>query len=177
MIMLKLITIIILIMGATAEAQNPKPSVAQQVKAPAGPFPTPNAAQPKGSPSSAENLQAPAPFSLAQIPHQANEIRRDPFRLPEYLINKFKFVPAMGATRIDDSVDPVRRWPLNTYGLIGIIWDVKTPKALIMDQQRKVHMVRVRDKIGNAGGIITSIQEGSMVVIQDKIPEVMRLKK
>ena len=83
----------------------------------------------------------------------------------------------MEAARIDDAVDPIKRWPLNTYGLIGIIWDVKNPKALIMDQQRKVHMVRVRDRIGNAGGVITSIQEGSIVVMQDKIPEVMRLKK
>lgn len=109
-----------------------------------------------------------------------NEIKRDPFRLPEYLINKFKRAKITATPEgapIDDSVEPIRRWPLRSYTLIGIIWDVKNPKALIADMQRKVHLVRIHDKIGNIGGIITDIREGSIIVIQDKVSEVLQLKK
>ncbi len=114
----------------------------------------------------------------------ANEIKRDPFRLPDYLAQKLRKAsePLLSAfadsrNRIDDSIDPIRRWALSTYLLVGIIWDVKNPKALVADQQRKVHLVHVNDKIGNQGGTITSIREGSIVVFQDKTPQVISLKK
>ncbi len=122
-----------------------------------------------------------APTSKNASPRAGNnDFKRDPFRLPEYLINKLiaAAAPVIDTTpRIDDSVEPIRRWPLATYVLIGIIWDVKNPKALVADQQRKVHLVRLNDKIGNQGGYVASIREGTIMVMIGKYQEVLKLKK
>ena len=109
-----------------------------------------------------------------------SDFKRDPFRLPEYLIKKLvaAAAPIIDTTlKIDDSVEPIRRWPLATYTLIGIIWDVKNPKALVADQQHKVHLIRLNDKIGNQGAYVTNIREGSIMVLNGKSPEVLKLKK
>ncbi|MFZ3228727.1 MAG: pilus assembly protein PilP [Pseudobdellovibrio sp.] len=106
--------------------------------------------------------------------------RRDPFSLPIYIINKLKMLsapPPPVANRIDDTIEPLRRWALVSYNLIGVIWDVKNPKALVRDQQGHVHLIKIKDRIGYDNGIVTDIREGSITVIEDKTPQVMRLKK
>lgn len=103
---------------------------------------------------------------------------RDPFRLPEGLIIKLRQKNAMnGPGGIDPSVEPIRRFPLASYNLVGIIWDVKKPKAMFMDRLKSIHMVQVNDFIGNAKGVIVSIQSGAVTVLEGKIPQIIKLKK
>ncbi|MBC7466882.1 MAG: pilus assembly protein PilP [Bdellovibrio sp.] len=104
--------------------------------------------------------------------------RRDPFTLPLYIINKLK-AKDIGppVSRVDDSVEPIRRWPLVSYTLVGIIWDVKNAKALIRDQANHVHILKVRDRIGYDKGVITDIREGSVTVLENEIPQVLKLRK
>lgn len=103
---------------------------------------------------------------------------RDPFRLPEELIIKIRQKNAMSTVGgIDPAVDPIRRFPLASYQLVGIIWDVKRPKAMFLDRVNNIHMVQVNDFIGNARGVVTSIQNGSVTVLEGKIPQIIKLKK
>lgn len=103
---------------------------------------------------------------------------RDPFRLPEELIIKIRQKNAQTNTgTIDPGVDAIRRFPLASYQLVGIIWEVKRPKAMFMDRLNKIHMVQVNDFIGNAQGVVTSIQSGSVTVLEGKIPQIIKLKK
>lgn len=109
-----------------------------------------------------------------------NLSQRDPFKLPEYIIIKIrqKMALSLGPLTADDSaMDPVRRWPLGSYQLVGIIWDVKKPKAMFQDRMNSIHVLVINDFIGNARGIITRIQNGSVTVLEGKIPQVIRLKK
>lgn len=134
----------------------------------------------KNTPSPVQKADLPStPESVNPSAEKNNDFKRDPFRLPEYLIRKIMAVaaPIVDPDRIDDTVEPIVRWPIVNYTLIGIIWDVKSPKALVADLQRKVHLIRLNDKIGNQGGYVTSIREGSIVVLIGKIPEVLKLKK
>ena len=78
---------------------------------------------------------------------------------------------------MDASVEPIRRFPLASYQLVGIIWDVKKPKAMFIDRLNNIHMLRENDFIGNAKGVITSIQSGSVTVLEGKIPQIIKLKK
>ena len=170
---------------------NPANSSPPQIPAPAAPLPpngilpgstlpsvvTPPVATPPSLPPNAITETKSRPSGLGDQPAGSEDFKRDPFRLPEYILNRLKVVPVVDAGRIDDMVEPLRRWPLSSYSLIGIIWDVKNPKALVLDFQKKVHVVRIRDKIANRGGVITSIGEGSMTVMQEKLPQVLRLKK
>lgn len=103
---------------------------------------------------------------------------RDPFRLPEELIIKLRQKNAMNtAGGIDPSIEAIRRFPLASYQLVGIIWDVKRPKAMFMDRLNGIHMVQVNDFIGNAKGVIVSIQSGAVTVLEGKIPQIIKLKK
>ncbi len=107
--------------------------------------------------------------------------KRDPFRIPEYLLIKIRQQQAVtGAptvVSIDDNVEATRRWPLATYKLVGIIWDVKKPKAMFIDEKNSIHLMKVNDFIGNAKGVITNIKNGSVTVQEGKIPQVIKLNK
>jgi Tfp pilus assembly protein PilP len=163
--------------GATPTAKINQVPAKQAVPAVTNQLPTSKPAVPAvtGAPLAAtpppENEQALTSQSIG---------RRDPFTLPLYLINKMRALNtpiASPSSRIDDSVDPIRRWPLVSYTLVGIIWGVKNSKALIKDQQQKVHIAKVKDRIGYDNGVITDIREGSVTVLENNVPVVLRLKK
>lgn len=104
---------------------------------------------------------------------------RDPFKMPEYLLIKIrqKMAAPKPQNVIDETVEPIRRWPLASYVLVGIMWDVNHPKAMFQDKANNIHMLRVNDFIGSNKGIVTRIESGSVTVIEGKIPQVIRLKK
>lgn len=150
---------------------------------------------PTGAPGSSKKTTVPtAPYSptspakgsiqsgLGANVFGDDSIRRDPFRLPQYLINKLTFRPpapiaAIDQQAIDDRVEPIRRWNTKEYTLVGIIWEVKNPKALLRDVQSRVHVIRINDKVGNQEGVVTSIREGAITVSEKDDPVVLRLKK
>ncbi len=106
--------------------------------------------------------------------------QRDPFRLPQYLINRIKeksIVARTDSATVDDSIDPVRRWPVGTYQLVGIISDVKRPKAMFLDKQNSIHMLQVNDRIGNGGGVLREIGSGEVTVVENKTPIRLKLTK
>ena len=127
------------------------------------------------------NTSASVPTSnFRQKTDFENLSQRDPFKLPEYIIIKIrqKLASSLGPVTADDAgIDPVRRWPLGSYQLVGIIWDVKKPKAMFQDRMNSIHVLLINDFIGNARGVITRIQNGSVTVLEGKIPQVIRLKK
>ena len=139
----------------------------------------PPAATPQINLPNSTNVQS-APISELEK-KSLNSFKRDPFRLPKYLIDKLTYKPSPIAVvdqqAIDDRVEPVKRWPAKEYLLVGIIWEVKNPKALIKDLQGRVHVVKLRDRLGNKEGIVTAIKEGAITVTEKKVPLVLRLKK
>lgn len=106
----------------------------------------------------------------------ANRVKA-PFMLPNHIYIKLKRKQgdAEGEGFVDESVEPQRRWSLRNYNLVGIIWNVSRPKAMITDKNGFLHMFYVGDKIGNNEGQITAIHNGE-VVIREKGGEIrMRL--
>ncbi len=61
---------------------------------------------------------------------------------------------------------PLQRFDLTRLKLIGIIWDVKRPRAMINDPEGKVHVVGPNTKIGVRNGYIAVIREGEIVVVE-----------
>lgn len=103
---------------------------------------------------------------------------RDPFRKPIYILElEEKSLKPQKAeeVRIDDKIEAIRRWPLRDYRLVGVIWDVKNPKAMIVDPSNTMHLLKRNYRIGDKDGIISAISEGTITVIQDNIPVVMDL--
>lgn len=143
--------------------------------------PTQNPPQvPAGQPTTPPAVTQPI-LSPAAEQKNTGSFKRDPFRLPKYLIDKLTYKPPpvviVDDQAIDDRAEPIRRWPAKEYLLVGIIWEVKNPKGLVKDLQGRVHVVKLRDRLGNKEGIITAIKEGAITITEKKVPFVLRLKK
>ena len=103
---------------------------------------------------------------------------RDPFRKPLYILEleeKNLKPQKTESNRIDDKIEAIRRWPLRDYRLVGVIWDVRNPKAMIVDPSNTMHLLKRNYRIGDKDGIISTISEGSITVIQDNVPVVMSI--
>ena len=85
--------------------------------------------------------------------------RRDPF-FPPVLDQP---VP-MGARH--GPLVGLQKFDLSALKLIGIVWDVKRPRAMISDPLGKVHVVGPNAKIGLRNGYIAVIREGEIVVVE-----------
>ncbi len=62
---------------------------------------------------------------------------------------------------------PIRRYPLNSFRLAGIIWIGNEPKAMIVDPETNTYFLGVGDKIGNKDGEILEVRE-SGILVQEK---------
>lgn len=62
---------------------------------------------------------------------------------------------------------PIRRYPLNSFRLAGIIWIGDEPKAMIVDPEANTYFLGVGDKIGNKDGEILEVRERG-ILVQEK---------
>lgn len=118
--------------------------------------------------------QSPQPSQAAAIANDQRLGERDPFLPPKYIRD-------MELTKLEDIIDKkmeaIRRWPLSEYKLKGIIWDVKNPKAMIVDKVNTLHLVKKNYRIGNREGVISEIGDSEIVVVQKGIPTVIQIDK
>ena len=63
----------------------------------------------------------------------------------------------------------VTSYSLDQLRLIGVMWGVRVPKAMVMDPSRKVHIIKQKGKIGTNSGYIAKIREGEIVVVEPYI--------
>ncbi|MBX3021503.1 MAG: pilus assembly protein PilP [Bdellovibrionales bacterium] len=85
--------------------------------------------------------------------------RRDPFQAyAEYVP-----VDIEGPPR---AMSPAQRWELEQLKLIGIMWDIKDPKAMFLDPEEEVMILGRDESIGNRNGYIATIREGEVVVVE-----------
>ena len=98
-----------------------------------------------------KNLAAPP-----TPPSALKETGRDPFR-PMTLRTK-----AQARTR--ENLSPLERFDLSQLKLVGIIWDIKEPRALVEDSAGLGYVVKVGTPIGNNDGTIKAIRRNEVVV-------------
>ncbi|MGE3760020.1 MAG: pilus assembly protein PilP [Pseudobdellovibrionaceae bacterium] len=84
--------------------------------------------------------------------------RRDPF------MPYAEFQPAdEGPAR---ALTPAQRFSLEELRLVGVMWDIKEPKAMFMDPEAEVLVLGRDESIGNRNGYIAAIREGEVVVVE-----------
>ncbi len=62
---------------------------------------------------------------------------------------------------------PIRRYPLASFRLAGIIWIGNEPKAMIVDPEANTYFLGVGDKIGNKDGEILEVRDRG-ILVQEK---------
>jgi type IV pilus assembly protein PilP len=85
--------------------------------------------------------------------------RRDPFQAYA------EYVPPED-TGPPRALSPAQRWDLEQLKLVGIMWDIKDPKAMFLDPEEEVMILGRDESIGNRNGYIAAIREGEVVVVE-----------
>ena len=85
--------------------------------------------------------------------------RRDPFVQP---LDEMPVVPGDP----QGPVLPLQRFDLTELRLVGILWDVRNPRAMIRDPEGQTHVVGVNAKLGQRHGYVASIREGEIIVVE-----------
>lgn len=90
--------------------------------------------------------------------------RRDPFR--PYGYKELQPIPMDAVTGIPVLAEPLQGFDLQDLRIIGIIWEVNNPKAMVRDPKNVLHMIKKDSKIGRNNGFVAAIREGEVVVIE-----------
>lgn len=154
-----------------AQDSTPPAAEAQVDEAQAGEAPpaaTPSASAPAAPPAESDEPPAEKGSGLAELegflePFIYDMVnRRDPFTaFAEY-------VPSNGPGEEGPArpLSPAQRFALEELRLVGIMWDVREPKAMFMDPEKEVLMLGRDESIGNKNGYIAAIREGEVVVVE-----------
>lgn len=87
-----------------------------------------------------------------------SEQRRDPFATYKD--------PTFSSDGSGAQLGPLQQFNLDELELLGIMWDIRDPKAMFVDPAKKVHIVRRDEGIGKRNGYIAAIREGEVVVVE-----------
>jgi Tfp pilus assembly protein PilP len=81
---------------------------------------------------------------------------RDPFR-PPTMRTKVN-------TRARENLSPLERFDLAQLKVVGIVWDIKEPRAMVEDSTGLGYVVKVGTPIGNNDGTVKAIRRNQIVV-------------
>ncbi len=87
--------------------------------------------------------------------------KRDPFK-------PFRLIRPSGKEKTEIPLEPLQRWEVDRLQIVGILWDVKTPRAMVKDPDGAVYTVVKNSKIGRNEGFVAAIREGEIVVVETK---------
>lgn len=90
-----------------------------------------------------------------------------------------------GASVKQGSLEPLQRWDLDRLQVVGILWEVKRPRAMLRDPDGAVYTIVKSSRVGRNEGIVTAIREGEVVIVEtlyidgapQKEPRVLEFKK
>lgn len=111
-----------------------------------------------------ENLPQSVPRTKKLEPHGM----RDPFR-PMTLQTRV-------VSRRRANLSPLERFELSQLKLVGIVWDIKEPRAMVEDSRGLGYTIKVGTAIGNNGGKVKAIQR-NQIVIEETLVDVAGAQK
>jgi Tfp pilus assembly protein PilP len=89
-------------------------------------------------------------------PVKSKELNRDPFR-PMTLRTKVSKAPR-------ENLSPLERYELSQLKLVGIVWDIKEPRAMVEDSGGLGYVIKVGTPIGSNDGKVKAIHRNEVVV-------------
>lgn len=106
----------------------------------------------------------PALEGFVEDNNYAPQDKRDPF-FPFLMLQKIKIVNE----KEQEVLEPLQQFALNELKVIGIIWDVGKPKALVVDPKGKSHIISESAKLGKDFGYVAAIREGEVIIIEEQL--------
>lgn len=62
--------------------------------------------------------------------------------------------------------DPLQAYTLAEYRLVGILWDVREPRAMVQTPEGRVYTIRRKIRLGREGAVVAAIRESEIVVVE-----------
>jgi len=106
-----------------------------------------------------ERVDLNTPIKAAEpkiVPRTLKDDSRDPFR-PATLRKKV-------ATRPRENLSPLERFELNQLKIVGIVWDMKEPRAMVEDSAGLGYTIKVGAPIGANDGVVKAIRRNEIIV-------------
>jgi type IV pilus assembly protein PilP len=129
----------------------------------------PGTPQASASPSPATPAESPASTEVAKPSDLLNGIIEDYTYAPQG--KRDPFAPFEGGEVGADAATlgplfPLQKYDLDQLKLVGIIWEVKKPKAMVVDPTGNSHVVGINDRIGRNNGYVARIRQGEIVIVE-----------
>lgn len=83
--------------------------------------------------------------------------KRDPFK-------PFIKEPKEREASISETTPPIKRFPLDEYRIVGIVWVDNEPRAMVVDPEKNTYFLGRSDEIGNRNGVILEVSENGLLV-------------
>ena len=90
--------------------------------------------------------------------------KRDPFK-------PFIKTPKEREVVITATTPPIKRFPLEEYRIVGIVWVDNEPKAMVVDPEKNTYFLGKEDEIGNKNGVIIDVNENGLLVSEKRFFE------
>lgn len=94
--------------------------------------------------------------------------RKDPFIAAP---PPFDIPQSLGEDGVNMSAPVLERYPVTEYSVVATLLGDQYPRALLRlpaSEKGKVLIVKVKDKIGSKGGVISKIRKDGVVVVQSR---------
>ena len=105
-------------------------------------------------------LALPEKSEKADAPHYSSSGKRDPFQAP---------MKAQAKRRPRENLSPLERYEIGQLNLVGVVWDVKDPRAMVEDAAGLGYIVRVGTPIGTNEGKIKEIRPAEVLIEENYI--------
>ncbi|MFK8138518.1 MAG: pilus assembly protein PilP [Bdellovibrionales bacterium] len=67
---------------------------------------------------------------------------------------------------VEGPVLPLQKFELDQLKVVGVIWGVNDPIAMVRDPNAKLHYIRERDKIGRNNGYVAQIRDSELIIVE-----------
>lgn len=91
-----------------------------------------------------------------ELPRYSGAGKRDPFRPLA--------VKGRAPSRVREGASPLERKDVGQFKLVGIIWDIKEPRAMVEDTDGLGYTIKVGTPIGDKDGKVKAIKQTEVVV-------------
>lgn len=116
---------------------------------------------PQGADQDVDAVTAPSVPIFSDVNYVYDSAgKRDPFE-------PYRKAKGVVVKRVDiETRDPLQMYPTDKYSVIGILWEVNKPRAMVRDPDGVVHVVVKNTRIGKNEGYVAVIREGEIVVVE-----------
>lgn len=110
-------------------------------------------------------FRIPKPFDFEHSTSYDETVKRDIFYF-RGISDLYRKADPTGAQETEGSKDRLTQYDLDSFEVLGIMWDVSKPKAIIRDPLGGFHNLVKGVKIGVNNGTVVGIREGEVIVME-----------